>query len=209
MPLHHAVLALLVAKPAHGYELKASFEEAVGEQWGGLNIGHLYQILDRLRRDGLVETERQPQPIKPDRLVHHLTPAGRQELDRWLAAPTPRARGHRDDFFLKLMAAVQSGDDGAMAGVLARQRAHLLRELRALANARPLATTPVVGLLVTAAELHVRADLQLVDAAETALGPEVVAQASTQSAGGQASAQPAGGRPSAQPAGRRGMRHAG
>ena len=119
MPLHHAVLALLAAKPAHGYELKASFEEAVGEQWGGLNIGHLYQILDRLRRDGLVETERQPQPIKPDRLVHHLTPAGRQELDRWLAAPTPRARGYRDDFFLKLMAAVHSGD-GRRGGRRAR-----------------------------------------------------------------------------------------
>ena len=25
MPLHHAVLALLAAKPAHGYELKGSF----------------------------------------------------------------------------------------------------------------------------------------------------------------------------------------
>ncbi len=24
---------------------------AVGDQWGGLNIGHLYQILDRLARD--------------------------------------------------------------------------------------------------------------------------------------------------------------
>ena len=55
MPLHHAVLALLAAKPAHGYELKSSFELAVGEQWGGLNIGHLYQILDRLARDGLIE----------------------------------------------------------------------------------------------------------------------------------------------------------
>jgi DNA-binding PadR family transcriptional regulator len=191
MPLHHAVLALLAAKPAHGYELKASFEEAVGDQWGGLNIGHLYQILDRLRRDGLVETERQPQPIKPDRLVHHLTPAGRQELDRWLAAPTPRARGYRDDFFLKLMAAVHSGEADAVAGVLACQRAHLLRELRGLSDARALATTPVVGLLVTAAELHVRADLQLVDAAETELGPEAVARASTR------------------PAGEAGMRHAG
>lgn len=39
MPLHHAVLALLSAKPAHGYELKSSFEQAVGDQWGGLNIG--------------------------------------------------------------------------------------------------------------------------------------------------------------------------
>ena len=46
MPLHHAVLALLSAKPAHGYELKSSFEQAVGDQWGGLNIGHLYQILE-------------------------------------------------------------------------------------------------------------------------------------------------------------------
>ena len=26
MPLHHAVLALLAAKPAHGYELKGSFD---------------------------------------------------------------------------------------------------------------------------------------------------------------------------------------
>ena len=35
---HHAVLALLSAKPAHGYDLKSSFEQAVGDQWGGLNI---------------------------------------------------------------------------------------------------------------------------------------------------------------------------
>ena len=61
MPLHHAVLALLAAKPAHGYELKGSFEQAVGDQWGGLNIGHLYQILDRLARDGLIEL-RPPAP---------------------------------------------------------------------------------------------------------------------------------------------------
>jgi hypothetical protein len=51
MPLHHAVLSLLADKPAHGYELRNSFEQAVGDQWGGLNIGHLYQILERLSRD--------------------------------------------------------------------------------------------------------------------------------------------------------------
>ena len=57
MPLQHAVLALLAAKPAHGYELRTSFEEAVGDQWGGMNIGHLYQVLDRLARDGLSNPE--------------------------------------------------------------------------------------------------------------------------------------------------------
>ena len=172
MPLHHAVLALLNGKPAHGYELKSSFEQAVGDQWGGLNIGHLYQILDRLSRDGLIESERQPQPVKPDRVVHHLTPAGRSELDHWLSEPSPRVRGYRDDFFLKLMAAVQAGDPATLAGVLRRQRAHLLRELRGLADARTHAPSAVVSLLITAAELHIRADLGVVNAAEQRLDAE-------------------------------------
>jgi DNA-binding PadR family transcriptional regulator len=173
MPLHHAVLALLADKPAHGYELKSSFEQAVGDQWGGLNIGHLYQILDRLSRDQLIESERQPQPVKPDRVVHHLTPAGRAELDRWLGEPSPRLRGYRDDFFLKLMAAVQAGDQETLDGVLRRQRAHLLRELHSLTEARRQAPSAVVELLITAAELHIRADLGVVDAAEKNLEPEL------------------------------------
>jgi DNA-binding PadR family transcriptional regulator len=176
MSLHHAVLALLAAKPAHGYELKGSFEQAVGDQWGGLNIGHLYQILDRLARDGLIESARQPQPIKPDRVVHRLTPAGRGELDRWLGEPSVRVRGYRDDFFLKVMAAVQAGDPATLSGVLGRQRAHLLKELRSLADARELTTpAPVDSLLITAAELHIRADLGVVDAAEQSLRPELLA----------------------------------
>jgi DNA-binding PadR family transcriptional regulator len=175
MPLHHAVLALLAAKPAHGYELKGSFEQAVGEQWGGLNIGHLYQVLDRLARDGLIESERQPQPVKPDRLVHRITPAGREELDRWLNEPSTRTRGYRDDFFLKVMAAAQAGDQGALSSVLRNQRAYLLTELRGLAAARAVASqSPVTALLVTAAELHVRADLGVVDAAERDLSPDVL-----------------------------------
>ena len=169
MPLHHAVLALLSAKPAHGYELKTSFDQAVGDQWGGLNIGHIYQILDRLARDGLIDSQRQPQQVKPDRVVHRLTPAGRAELDRWLAEPAIPARGYRDDFFLKVMAAVRSADPAVLPAVLGRQRAHLLRQLHALAGARTATTTAVESLLITAAELHIRADLGVVDAAEKTL----------------------------------------
>jgi DNA-binding PadR family transcriptional regulator len=176
MPLHHAVLALLADKPAHGYELKGSFEQAVGDQWGGLNIGHLYQVLDRLARDGLIESERQPQQVKPDRLVQRITPAGREELDRWLNEPSVRTRGYRDDFFLKVMAAAQAGDPAALAAVLRRQRVYLLTELRSLADARAAASgSPVVALLVKAAELHVRADLGVVDAAEHDLTPDALA----------------------------------
>jgi DNA-binding PadR family transcriptional regulator len=169
MPLHHAVLALLSAKPAHGYELKTSFDQAVGDQWGGLNIGHIYQILDRLARDGLIDSQRQPQQVKPDRVVHRLTPAGRAELDRWLAEPAIPARGYRDDFFLKVMAAVRAADPAVLPAVLSRQRAHLLRQLHALAGARATPSTAVESLLITAAELHIRADLGVVDAAEQTL----------------------------------------
>jgi DNA-binding PadR family transcriptional regulator len=184
MPLHHAVLALLADRPAHGYELKSSFEQAVGDQWGGLNIGHLYQILDRLSRDGLIESERQPQPVKPDRVVHHLTPAGRAELDRWLREPSSRQRGYRDDFFLKLMAAVQAGNPETLDGVLRRQRGHLLQELHSLAEARRQPASAVVELLITAAEMHIRADIGVVDAAEKTLEPEL--------AGGKAAVPTAG-----------------
>ena len=184
MPLHHAVLALLSDKPAHGYELKTSFEEAVGDQWGGLNIGHLYQILERLSRDGLIESQRQPQPVKPDRVIHRLTPAGRAELDRWLSEPVSPARGYRDDFFLKVMAAVRSGAPATLSAVLSRQRTHLLRQLHALAGARSATTTAVDSLLITAAELHIRADLGVVDAAEKTLTAGPVAPARGQSAPG-------------------------
>ncbi|MGD0561393.1 MAG: PadR family transcriptional regulator [Streptosporangiaceae bacterium] len=181
MSLHHAVLALLSDKPAHGYELKTSFEHAVGDQWGGLNIGHLYQILDRLSRDGMIESERQPQQVKPDRVIHRLTPAGRAELDRWLAEPAVPARGYRDDFFLKVMAAVRSGDPATLPAVLSHQRAHLLRQLHALAQARATAgSTTVESLLITAAELHIRADLGIVDAAEKTLTASPAAPAREQ-----------------------------
>jgi len=191
MPLHHAVLALLASKPAHGYELKNSFEQAVGDQWGGLNIGHLYQVLDRLSRDGLIESERQPQPVKPDRVVHHLTPAGRVELEHWLAEPSVRTRGYRDDFFLKVMAAARAGDPDMLGGVIGRQRVHLLRELHGLASARSVAMPSAVeSLLITAAELHIRADLGVVDAAEKTLTPEVLTALRDQSSPASASLSP-------------------
>ncbi|MFE9959718.1 PadR family transcriptional regulator [Micromonospora sp. NPDC005299] len=169
MAIQHAVLALLARGPSYGYELKGAFEAAVGPQWGPLNIGHLYQILDRLFRDGLVVAERHAQPVKPDRVVYEITPAGRTELDRWLAEPSPRNGGFRDDFFLKVTAAARSGEATTVRTVLGNQRGHLMRELRNLDGLRRQADDPVVRLLLSAASRHVEADLAFVDDAESAL----------------------------------------
>ncbi|SCG34566.1 helix-turn-helix transcriptional regulator [Micromonospora halophytica] len=169
MAIQHAVLALLARGPSYGYQLKGAFEQAVGPQWGTLNIGHLYQILDRLSRDGLVVAERQAQPVKPDRVVYEITDGGRVELDRWLTEPSPRSGGFRDDFFLKVTAAARSGEPAIVRTVLSNQRGHLMRELRNLDGLRRRAEDPVVGLLLAAAARHVEADLAFVDDAESVL----------------------------------------
>ncbi|WP_433303944.1 PadR family transcriptional regulator [Actinoplanes sp. CA-030573] len=169
MPIQHAVLSLLADGPSYGYELKSAFEAAVGPQWGPLNIGHLYQILDRLLRDELVSAERHAQQVKPDRVVYSITDAGRAELEEWLGAPSPRSGGFRDDFFLKITAAARSGDPGTVRRALSAQRAHLLRELRNLDALRRENDDRVVALLLAAAIRHVEADLAFVDDAEATL----------------------------------------
>ncbi len=81
--------------------------------------------------------------------------------------------------------------------MLSRQRAHLLRQLHALADARGTTTTAVESLLITAAELHPRADLGIVDAAEKTLTDVPVAPVSEQASPGmtppQSAAKPAEG----------------
>ncbi len=92
---------------------------------------------------------------------------------------------YRDDFFLKIMAAVRSADPATLAAVLSRQRTHLLRQLHDLAEARATtSTTAVESLLITAAELHTRADLGVVDAAEKTLTADPAAPVSQQSSPG-------------------------
>jgi DNA-binding PadR family transcriptional regulator len=166
MPIQHAVLALLAQGDSYGYELRTEFERAVGPQWGELNIGHLYQVLDRLVRDGLVTRREVAQPRLPDRVVYRLTRAGRTELASWLETPFVRQSGYRDDFFLKLLAASRLGRD-ELELVLSTQRAAYLSELASLASLRgEHAGEPLVELLIDAAIGHTEANLATLERAE-------------------------------------------
>jgi DNA-binding PadR family transcriptional regulator len=184
MPIQHAVLALLNDGPSHGYELKTSFEESVGPQWGDLNIGHVYQVLDRLVRDGLVTRRDVSQADRPNKAVYRLTKRGRAELDQWLAAPFVRQSGYRDDFFLKLFAAARLGPE-RLAQVTRIQREAYLSELAALAELRTRhGERPLVRLLIEAAVLHTEANLRVVELAEAS------AAAIAESEPGRASIEP-------------------
>jgi DNA-binding PadR family transcriptional regulator len=167
MPLHHAVLALLVEGPSHGYELKSRFEAAVGPQWGGLNVGHLYQILDRLERDGFVTKSHVAQSDRPDKTRYTLTPPGLEELEGWATSAWVRTSGFRDELFLKLFGAARLGRLGEF---VAAQRQTYVSELGGLTRQRRRhAGDPLVALLIDAAIAHTKADLELLDSATVRL----------------------------------------
>ena len=191
MPIHHAILALLADGPSHGYELRGAFDAAVGPQWGALNIGHLYQVLERLGRDGHVRSSRVAQDVRPDRVVYEITESGRAELAEWMAEPSPRTSGFRDDFFLKVVAAARSRDPATVESVLRVQRTFLLREMRNLEDLRATrAQDAVVSLLLSAAARHVAADLAFLDDAEARLLADPAQLADPASVGDAADARP-------------------
>ena len=157
---------MLDEKESYGYELRTQFQQLVGPQWGDLNIGHLYQVLERLVRDGLVTKREVEQHRRPDKVVYRITRAGREELDEWLETPFVRAGGYRDDFFLKLAAASRLGRNQLKA-VLRKQREAYLAELAALAQLRSQhRDDELVSLLIEAAILHGQANLKVLDRAE-------------------------------------------
>jgi DNA-binding PadR family transcriptional regulator len=84
MSVAHALLALLSEGPSFGLRLRQEFEARTGEVWP-LNVGQVYTTLQRLERDGLVESDggESDGPQKH----YRITPTGAGELAAWLRTP--------------------------------------------------------------------------------------------------------------------------
>src|SRR5262245_52059710 len=67
----HAMLGLLLDGPLHGYGLRSAYGKDL-VPGAALNIGQVYQALDKLEADGFVTAEVVPQPANPDRRVYTL-----------------------------------------------------------------------------------------------------------------------------------------
>ena len=104
MSVRHALLALLSEGPKYGLQLREEFEARTGEVWP-LNVGQVYTTLQRLERDGLVESEGDGQdgPQKGFRI----TAAGTDELAAWLRTPSDMATPPRDELVMKVLVALR------------------------------------------------------------------------------------------------------
>jgi DNA-binding PadR family transcriptional regulator len=121
-PARFALLGLLLAQPAHGYDLSRHFTpaSALGDIIR-LSPSHLYALLARLERDALITGETQDAGNHPQRRVFHLTDAGREAVERWIDEPVSHPRDMRIDFPLKFYLA-RSVDPARAAALVDRQR---------------------------------------------------------------------------------------
>ncbi len=104
MSVRHALLALLSEGPKYGLQLREEFEARTGEVWP-LNVGQVYTTLQRLERDGLVESDGEAEdgPQKGFRI----TPDGAAELTGWLRTPPDLASPPRDELVMKVLVALR------------------------------------------------------------------------------------------------------
>ena len=101
MAVKHAILGLLHFRDLHGYRIKELLESNFGFMWT-VNFGQIYPALRDMQEHGLVEMREEAQDNAPARRVYAITPEGRGEFQRWLAASPQRGMVLRDPFLLRL-----------------------------------------------------------------------------------------------------------
>lgn len=130
MSVRHSLLAILDQGPCYGYQLRAEFERRTGST-SSLNVGQIYNTLDRLERDGFVvkgSTDEQ------GHVFYEITDAGSLEVSAWLTSPVERPQRTRDELAIKI--AVSATLPGVDVDALIRAQRHASRAQRdALARA--------------------------------------------------------------------------
>jgi DNA-binding PadR family transcriptional regulator len=166
-----ALIGLLAQRPRHGYELRAAFEAIMGGEanWE-VRPAQVYASLDRLAETGLIRQRSVEKGGGPEKRIYALTRAGRRHLRAWLEAETHR-EPERDEFFLKLMIAMATGEAQPRKMIQA-QRVALFQRLHGVTTRRQ-AIDPKIGLahvlLLDQAVMHLEADLHWLDMIEARL----------------------------------------
>jgi DNA-binding PadR family transcriptional regulator len=150
----------------YGLQLRHEFEARTGEVWP-LNVGQVYTTLQRLERDGLVESDGQDDGPQKG---YDITPEGTRELTTWLQTPPETAQPPRDELLIKVLVAVQvPGVD--VHEVVQVHRRHLIELMQRYTVVKANAPEGDVALaLVVDAELfRIEAAVRWLDAADARL----------------------------------------
>jgi DNA-binding PadR family transcriptional regulator len=159
----YALLALLTEESKYGLRLQHEFQSRTGEVWP-LNVGQVYTTLQRLERDGLVESDGEGERSQKR---YRITADGAQELADWLRTPPDLVPPPRDELVIKVLVALQvPGTD--VHDILQVHRRHVIEVMQRYTRIKAEAAEDDVALaLVADAELfRLEAIVRWLDAAD-------------------------------------------
>ncbi len=170
MSLPHALITALVEQPCSGSELAGRFDRSIGYFWQATHQ-QIYRELGRLEEAGWVESL-PPEQGRGRKKVYKVLPAGRTELQRWVAEqkdPNPL----RDEFMVRLRAEAVVGPTALVDDIKRRLELHQQKlanyraiETRDFSNGNPARKAQLQHLVLTAGILQ---EQQWIDFSERAL----------------------------------------
>lgn len=163
MSVRHALLALLSEGPKYGLQLRQEFELRTGEVWP-LNVGQVYTTLQRLERDGMIESDGSDDDGPQKRF--RITSVGGEELDGWLRTPPDLQTPPRDELVIKVLVALMVPEVD-VRDVIQVNRRHLVRAMQQYTHLKGESSDDIGLLLILDAEiLRLEAVVRWLDSAE-------------------------------------------
>ena len=135
-PTAYVILGMLKLGRRTGYDIKKLVDASTRFFWA-TSYGQIYPEFKRLEEAGLIEGESEPRGARKRR-AYSLTPAGEDELRRWLTSEDDSLYEVRDEALLKLFFAGALDPEETIAVVRAKREFHE-RALATLQELEPAA----------------------------------------------------------------------
>jgi PadR family transcriptional regulator, regulatory protein AphA len=138
MSAKHALLGLLLDRPAYPYQMADRMEQRLGPSWQ-VDSGQLYKTVKLLERGGLIERVESVPTAHRDRHVYSITDAGIREFERWFDETPDTVRLPRRPLLLKITFAGPDRLAQAMSKVESYEHecSELLIEITGMRDALP------------------------------------------------------------------------
>jgi DNA-binding PadR family transcriptional regulator len=118
----HALLGLLLHRPAYRYQLGDRLQKLLGPAWR-INPGQLYRTIKRLEGDGLIERIDDAEDDRDERNVFAITDDGIVEFEHWFENSKNEARLLRRPLLVKIMLAGPQRLESALGHIIAYEQA--------------------------------------------------------------------------------------
>jgi PadR family transcriptional regulator, regulatory protein AphA len=110
MSLKHGILGLLTYSPMSGYDLMKAFNQSLKFFWQA-STSQIYREIESMTESRWIESGESTQRGHMVKTVYAITPAGREELSRWLGSEERERSASRNPFLLRLFFQSKAGED--------------------------------------------------------------------------------------------------